>query len=95
MKTSVEILREAKALIPDEAHWWRGLIIHPDTNPDVACCAITAISRAHGGRDEYRLLEEAVAVPMGHIPRWNDAPERTYSEVMEAFDKAIALAEDK
>lgn len=41
----------------------------------------------------HKALSEAVGSFVVHTPNWNNAPERTHAEVMQAFDRAISLAE--
>lgn len=55
MATAHEILIAAKALIPDEAHWWHG---QGDFRRGCEC-ALTALIRAAGPR--LRLLEKRPA----------------------------------
>lgn len=91
MKTS-EILRKAKKLIPDEAHWWRGKFGQQN-----ACeCPITAISRVinrvEAGWDAREAFRKAIGDT--DISTWNDAPERTFEEVRAAFDRAIKIAQE-
>ncbi len=97
--TPYEILIAAKALIPDEEHWWRGAV---DTPYSENCrCPITAIMVAAGAPDNNAEAEDKAHA---HIMRavgvrgfvkfyeWNDTPGRTLVEVQEAFDRAIAAA---
>lgn len=68
-----------------------------------ACfCALGAIYRANRGtyeqhrqpsdnREMEREAERAIQLATkGNVPEWNDAPERTHDEVLEAYDIAIA-----
>ena len=57
-----------------------------------ARCGVDDQVRQHRRLDDatQRLLREACGE---YVPSWNDAPERTHTEVMEAFDRAIELAE--
>jgi len=87
-----EILIAAKALIPDEDHWWRG---HNDSRADVVgCeCPITAVRRVNvaGSMISSIALCEAMGFKtLNDLYEWNDAPERTIAEVHAAFDRAIA-----
>jgi hypothetical protein len=88
------ILRRAKALIPDKAHWWQGLV--GDGKHHCAGTAILAAARSVGISDitdhyavdvAWGRLAKAAGVTV--VTDWNDAPERTYTEVMAAFDRAI------
>jgi hypothetical protein len=52
-------------------------------------CILGAIFEVHPGRypdDAVEAMERSVG---GHIPTWNDAPERTQADVLAAFDRAI------
>src|SRR5215475_7636721 len=94
-----QILIAAKALIPDEAHWWRGNgIKHDDRH-----CIMTALGAIVSGQGCWPDIADAESclitathnsIP-GTISAWNDAPERTYLDIMQAFDRAIALAGKK
>ncbi len=75
------------------------------SSADAVCyCAHGAIAAVGGlGSERTDAMADAVAevleLPGKHeynrLPPWNDAPERTHAEVMEAFDKAIAYAQEK
>lgn len=89
-ETVREILIAAKALIPDEAHWWRG----ERGGHQCKQCPITAIASVSGGSGSP-LAKLAFAWAAGldssmTVPDWNDNPERTLAEIHTAFDKAIA-----
>lgn len=89
-------LREARALI--ERGWCQRAFIK-NTPFGCAYCADGAICATAGdGEGEYgpmlAALKRATGVPShADIWSWNDTPERTQAEVLEAFDRAIALAE--
>lgn len=85
MSTTTEVLRKAKSLIPDEAHWWRG----DGDIPEGMHCAGTALKAC--GADEYASRLFASAIGFHVIPFWNDEPGRTLAEVHAAFDLAIAM----
>src|SRR5689334_22103122 len=94
MKAS-EILRKAKGLIDSPEKW----IVKLTTRQiSAAHCDETAprcagIALWNARVKVYMLFCEANSIQMGGVPEWNDAPGRTHSEVMTAFDRAIALAE--
>lgn len=102
MKTTVQILEEARELLSDESRWTQGVIARKangrptilEDNEAVCFCSLGAIGKQS---DRYSSLEvQAVrtlqkAVGTG-VSCFNDAPERKHSEVLEAFDKAIELA---
>jgi hypothetical protein len=103
--STADILREARALIDTPEKWTQDAeardadgneVLYND--PSATCfCAIGAMSRA---ADEYspsretRILRRAVFGDVWRpIPSWNDAPETSHADVLEAFDRAITLAE--
>jgi hypothetical protein len=102
---TAEILRKARALI--ETKGWTqhaigrrpdGSPIHlADNLPQASCfCAEGAILMVAGlsyGRREFTRSAGTVDRAVGlRLHQWNDAPGRTREEVLDAFDKAIALA---
>lgn len=105
------ILREARALIDKPEKWAQGAYgrdqygrkIGGSTRRAVCFCAIGALNSSGGGRAAKDALARALpvgaCVPYGRseasVIEWNDAPGRTHAEVMDAFDRAIALAEQE
>lgn len=99
MKLS-EILRAGKANI--EKHGWGqgiGEVLFGRPNK---CCALTAISiQKTGCMEQINECVAAVRLFRGvngfgtstSVAQWNDAPERTLSDVLAAYDKAITAAE--
>lgn len=96
MTKIADILRNGKLLI--ETHGWgQGDGAMP---PRGGYCVLTAIA---GDKDTYhydaiRVFERANNLDTESAPAiydWNDAPGRTKEEVLAAFDKAIALAEQE
>jgi hypothetical protein len=89
--TAYEILIAAKALIPDADHWWRGGADLIRSGRDCEC-PVTAILRAgaHMSAEETAQHLFRDAIGGGSPGIWNDAKERTLSEVHAAFDRAIA-----
>lgn len=94
MKPS-EVLRAARKLVEDPALWARGtgydgcalcvsMAISEAAKVSGVCSADFIFARAIGVKDET-----------AGVYAWNDAPERTHAEVLEAFDRAIALAESE
>jgi hypothetical protein len=93
-------LREARALI--ERGWTQGANardemgdrLFVDTDEAVCFCMMGAIIAAVPP-DQLLAAEHLLkrAVNDEGVEYWNDAPERTQSEVLAAFDKAIELAE--
>ncbi len=101
MSTPVQVLRDARALLSDEARWRKG---PQDGTPRL--CAIDAIALAAGfdgsGRKivaaDWQVYEEAraalrQAVRTDSIPEWNDDPERDHAEIIAGFDAGIKVAE--
>lgn len=96
--TTVEILKKARGLV--EKGWTAtvfardadGLPIHETDRRAVCWCASGALhaSGSPWGSDARTVFIRAIGT--GEIPDWNDSPGRTQSEVLAAFDKAIALA---
>lgn len=101
--TPVEVLKKAKALI-EERGWCRRE--YKDTR---GCyCSLGACYVASGYEVEgasvlhdgdvtaYATAEKALERAIDSaVIRWNDSPGRTKDEVLAAFDKAIALAEQE
>lgn len=100
MKASIGILRKARDLITDPAHWTQGEsarnqygeMVYPNSNTAVCWCAAGAISRA-AYTEEYsdqcaaeRLLNACCA---GDFINYNDS--HTHAEVLALFDKAIGI----
>ena len=101
MKTS-EVLKQAKALIVNPENWMQG----DYTNNEGCFCSLGAIAKVSlvdwmyaGNQPATKLLRQVVNTEMkaeGFSPdvnfaQYNDT--RTHTEVMEAFDKAITLAQ--
>jgi len=99
--TTRDILIAAKALIPDEEHWWRGESGAP---PECHCplTALWAVSISRVSHDDRAKLRghsrEVFARAAGldtpestlKVAAWSDDPNRTLAEVHAAFDRAIA-----
>lgn len=95
MKTPLQILTDARALIDSPEKWiqgwfnnWRG---------DAEChCALGAIIKASDsftGEEKTVEIMHRTGIPV--ITSWNDDPARTHAEVMAAFDTAIELARNE
>jgi hypothetical protein len=106
MKTS-EILRAAKALIEDPAHWVQGTYGRQTRestehllgdDPRTTCwCSVGAIQKVMGMYHEYTteaLLDKVSKNLHGvGIINFNDRATTTHAQVMEVWDAAIAKAE--
>lgn len=102
MKTS-EALQKAKELISTPEKWAQGDIAFDSNGEPTSAlsicaerwCSLGAIVRVDGGvnytfGNSRRMLSDALSG--NKIADWNDATGRTHEEVMDAFDRAIALA---
>jgi len=102
----VDVLRKAKALI-EEKGWHQGAYQGPTGCLCVrgACYAAAGLDLASPEFDsaaamdaetaQYLLGEQVDVHLLGSLAAWNDRPGRTKEEVIAAFDKAIALAEQE
>ena len=98
-----DVLRRAKALIPDEASWFQGGYgrnLELRNNSLIGNCVRTAITRAAAGMAAWGPAEKVFARANNistadgmAIPAWNNADEREFADIHPAFDRAIALAE--
>jgi hypothetical protein len=95
------ILREAKAKLTPET-WGKGDEVGREASERL--CAAQAIDRAvmsvqgklatMEGISAFGLLSEvATGSRWASIPKWNDRPETSLQDVLDAFDAAIAIAE--
>lgn len=102
MKTTVQILEEARELLSDESRWTKGVIARKaNGSPTIVrdkkatCfCSIGAIYKVSNNLHIVHTTELLHKVVGDSISYFNDAPERKHSEVLEAFDKAIELAKE-
>lgn len=105
--TPAEILRKARALIDAPEKWTRGALARdadripqwPADESATCFCSLGAIVKASGreaGQEHApdtasrRAMERAIGQ---NIETWNDDPATTHADVLAAFDRAIALAE--
>lgn len=106
MKTS-EVLRKAADEIRRRG-WCQGEFMPPDANPDdCPVCAWGAVNVAENddprewyvkdgpGEESAALeyLQKAYRDEFRSVPAWNDDPERTVEEVLDAFTRAAEAAE--
>lgn len=106
MKTTIEILKEARELIAKEGGWGQGTyarsadgeVSYP-TNPDAVCfCTWGALIAVDARQELHRPdgVQPALDnVTGGNFVAFNDAPGRTQAEVVAKFDEAIAAEEAK
>lgn len=78
-----DALRKAKALIPDERHWWRGPKTGP--RPDGCHCVVTACLE-QGSSYIVGLFERVI---QQNAATWQDSPATTFADLQAAFDLAI------
>src|SRR5512146_154857 len=102
MKRSIQVLRAARKLIEKRERWCQGAynkdaagIGDVDRTDAVSWCAEGAIFHVKerwcsGHSDALALMIEVISCD--HLPAWNDQLCRKHSEVLEAFDRAIAAA---
>ena len=100
MTAPAVILRAARGYIAEPERWTKGRLARYPAPDRVARCAIGAVFAAacthEGGFGSaaHEAADALLGVVGGTcISTWNDAPERTHAEVLEAFDRAIAAAE--
>lgn len=91
----VDVLKKARELVARPGGWCQGDVFGGD-----ACCALGATSSVVSddgddgpASDAEDILRKAIGT--NRLADWNDAPGRTQAEVVAAFDKAIALAEEE
>lgn len=101
-KSVIAILHAARARVA--SGWCQGnaamrdgtLCMFDDANQWCASGALYAARRATGEREAWHrgavFLRQAIG---SEITRWNDRQGRTQAEVVAAFDRAIALAEQE
>ncbi len=91
----LQVLRAAKAEMLRN-HFYKG------PGPGGGCCTVIALNCAADSRT-FAFITKAIGLPpepfgpdvIQAIINWNDAPERTKEDVLAAFDRAIALAEQE
>ena len=92
-----DMLRRAKASLDTPDKWWQRGCMGRRRIAQSSRCALVAIDKAGEGAEWVSagtVFAEAVGLKYAsEIPRWNDAETTTHADLMAAFDKAIALAE--
>lgn len=101
--STVDVLHRARELIAEPEHWTQGAPAR-DRRGDscdvfnkhaVSWCVVGVICRAGLTEARNDALEAFARVIFGGIVPWNEDPERTHAEVLAAFDRAIAAAEQR
>jgi hypothetical protein len=102
VKTTVETLRDAKALIDTPAKWTQNADARRSNNipcsyanPDAICfCIVGAVWRASGEFSKaFHLVHWQAQEEGRRVTQFNDHPDTSHNDVMAFFDRAIALAE--
>jgi hypothetical protein len=90
--TVADVLRRARALIDSPEKWGRrGDGLGPERG---RYCILLACGQVNGDwAPAYRLISNITAP--AYPWEFNDAPATTHADVMAAFDRAIALAEQE
>jgi len=96
MSAAAATLAQAKALIATPDRWNQGSAIDYYRR---ARCATRAIQDTgvpyHHRLDALAYLGEALEIDPSRIAPWNDERERSHADVLEAFDRAIQLANEQ
>jgi hypothetical protein len=100
MRPELPVLIRARQRIAEPKNWGKGRRGYD--RPVETCCASEAIEESWGAQKwslrsaAFRRLYAAASLDYAdkrqNIPDWNDAPERTHTEVLAAFDRAIEAA---
>lgn len=89
--TPADVIREARNVL-FERGWHKGSMYGPGQSG----CLLTALGvAAVGGQEQIPLALRAIheAGVSRCIPLWNDAPSRTFDDVIDMLDKAEKIAE--
>lgn len=101
--TTLDTLRRARELLSEPNSWTQGTYARDAQGKRcyiwedcrVCLCVEGALFSAHEDIEVCVAARDAFEGSLGGAPldEWNDAPERTHAEVLEAFDRAIAAEE--
>lgn len=92
--TLAEHLRAANALIDMPEKWTKNKEIACNPDGTYSYCMMGALERTQrNNRKAHRIL--CSVIDGASLTGWNDAVERTHTEVMAAFDRAIEIAEQQ
>lgn len=99
-RTTVEILKAARARIADPQNWCQGWFAHDergqslDYNDPEACswCAVGALRREgeRWNRGAYKALWAQLPAGYDHVSDYNDDYGVTHADVLALYDRAIA-----
>jgi hypothetical protein len=103
-KTVLEVLEGALEILRDPKRWTKGTLARDSSgkptdisgNYAVCFCASGAIIKASFNIG-YMKARHSLSDVVGNcsISWWNDAPERTHAEIIQGFEKAIAVERAK
>lgn len=94
-----DCIAAARGYLSTPAKWCKGESMRYNFNVDgYQYCIVGALRETtYGSSMKYDAAYMAFCAANpeieGHIPRWNDSPERKHNEVLAAFDKAIAYCQ--
>lgn len=102
MKSSVQVLTEARELLSDEKRWTKGEaarnvwgdVVSPHDEAAVCFCSLGALDKVTGRNSlDYLFAQRMLhkCIPEG-VVNFNDNPLTEHSEIIAAFDQAIVLA---
>jgi hypothetical protein len=103
--TTADLLRAAHTLVTRPEQWWQCSPRSHQADKSNCICVGNAIVKvciaAHVPIDmPFRIFAEAIGSDADRFSEicqfiydWNDAEERTHDEVLDAFDRAVAIAE--
>jgi hypothetical protein len=105
-KTVLEVLEGALEILRDPKRWTKGSYarntngnsVRPHDDDAVCFCSSGALMKATASGSGETLVAALCAlldVVGSRIVRWNDAPERTHAEIIQGFEKAIAVEKSK
>lgn len=87
-----EVLAATREVLAERG-WHQGNFMDADTGAVCIVGALDAVVPEGVGDDVIVPLRDAIGVPCGlQITQWNDAPERTYEDVVLALKHAEELA---
>lgn len=101
MKTTVQILEEARELLSDESRWTKGAVARKKSGEPVlanhpeACsfCTLGAIDKVSEGSDVYYTAVATLQKLIGQsLSFFNDAQHRKHSEILKVLEESITLA---
>lgn len=101
-RETLEVLRRARELLTPPGNWTQEEFAKTTAGEpcdpcvvEAACWCSEGAIRAVRARGRFGPTNAFGALYriVGDVVGWNDEPERTQAEVLEAFDRAIALAQ--